>query len=155
MQMYLFRIVCGAVISSILQSLPLRGSIRRLVMLSCGCLMVLLTLTPLLHLDFAALTVKLPEIFSSQMPELSPKNDELLQQLICEQTEETITNKAQSYGILCTASVTLQYDSEIGSYLPYSVRLNVSQSSGTLDAFRNFITQELAIPEERQTWVLN
>lgn len=124
-------------------------------MLSCGCLMVLLTLTPLLHLDFAALTVKLPEIFSSQMPELSPKNDELLQQLICEQTEETITNKAQSYGILCTASVTLQYDSEIGSYLPYSVRLNVSQSSGTLDAFRNFITQELAIPEERQTWVLN
>lgn len=155
MQMYLFRIVCGAVISSILQSLPLRGSIRRLVMLSCGCLMVLLTLTPLLHLDFATLTVKLPEIFSSQMPELSPKNDELLQQLICEQTEETIEKKAQSYGILCTASVTLQYDSEIGSYLPYSVRLNVSQSSGTLDAFRNFITQELAIPEERQTWVLN
>ncbi len=155
MQTYLFRIICGAVLSAIVQSFPLRGSIRKLVTLACGCLMVLLTVTPLLHLEFDRLTAQIPSEFSIPMPELSDKNDELLQQMICEQTEDLIEQTAQKNGIVCKALVTLRYDSKIGSYVPYSVRLNVSQSTGTLDTLKAFLREDLAIPEERQTWILN
>lgn len=155
MQTYLFRIICGAVLSAVVQSFPLRGTVRRLVALSCGCLMVVLTVTPLLHISFDSLTAKIPSVFSSAMPELSDKNEVLLQDLIREQTEDLIEQTAQEQGVDCTASVTLQYDDEIGNYLPYSVRITVCQSIGTLDALKTFVTEELAIPEERQAWIMN
>ncbi len=155
MQLYLIRIVCGAIISAILQSFPLRGTIRKLVVLSCGCLMVVLTVAPLLRMDFNHLTAQLSSSFSYPMPEVSSRNDELLQQLICEQTEDLIEQTAQAQGTVCTAAVTLKYDETVGSYVPYSVRVSVSQSVGTIDALKAFLTEDLAIPEERQTWVLN
>lgn len=155
MREYLLKIVCGAVITTVLQMLPLRAAIRKILMFGCGCVMVLLTVTPLLHISPDSLRLSLPETVSSQLPELSEKNDAILQELICEQTEDAILQKAQTCGIDCTVSVTLRYDTAVGSYLPYSVRLNVTQSSGTVDELRSFLTQELAIPEERQTWVLN
>lgn len=155
MQTYLYRIICGAAISAAIQTLPLRGTVRKIVLMLSGCLMVILTLAPLARLDFKSLNAVIPETFTAQRPELSDKNDALLQDLICSQTEELIESTALSCGIECTAIVSLQYDKTVGSYLPYSVRLNVTRSEGSFDALKTFLQEQLAIPEERQTWVLN
>lgn len=152
---YLFRFISGAVLSAILLSLPLRQTVRKVLTLSCGCLLILLAVSPLYQADISALTDSLPSLFD--IPEVAEKgsNDELLQSLICQQTEELIAQKAAEFGIAAEASVKLRYDEAVGSYLPDAVTVTVTGSERTLEPLRQYITQELAIAEERQTWKLN
>lgn len=155
MQSYLFGIVAGAVLTAVVMSLPLRASLRKIAQLACGCLLVIVTLAPLVRADLRESLREQP-IFTEQLPGVTVSdNDELLQQLIKEQTEALINEKAKEFSITAAAEVELRYDSEIGSYVPYRVKMKVSESKGTLEPMREYLSAQLGIPEERQQWILN
>lgn len=153
-QTYLIRLITGAVLCAILLSLPLQKTNRKLLSLSCGCLMILLTVSPLLQVDVQALTARLSGLIEPLPQAEVSSNNELLQTLICTQTEELIEKKAEELGITVQAEVTVQYDDTVKSYLPYRVKLTVTGSRGSMESLRDYLTCELAIPEERQTWKL-
>lgn len=153
-QAYLFRIVCAAALSSLVLSLPLQKQLKRLLGLVCGCVMVLLTLTPLCALDIQTLMHTLPPLIENDISVPDGQNDALLQALICEQTEQVIADKAKALGLTAQAEVTVRYDETVGSYLPYGVTVTVS-GEGSKDALKRFVTEELAIAEARQIWILN
>lgn len=135
-------------------SLPLRASLRKIAGFACGCLLVILILSPLVKVDLNQLLRELPELTLPDPNIEISDNDALLQQLICEQTASVIAQKAGELMISAEAEVILRYDSEIGSYVPDSVRITVFESKGTIEPLREYISKELAIPEERQTWIL-
>lgn len=152
---YLFRLVCAAAMSSAVLSLPLQKQLKRLLGLACGCILVLLTLTPLCNLDLPTLLRSLPPLIQEDAPFSDTQNDALLQKLICEQTAAVIEEKAEELGITVRAEVTVKYDETIGSFLPYRVTVTVLGGEGSKEALRRFVTEELAIAEERQIWILN
>lgn len=151
---YLFRVISGAVISAVLLSLPLQKPLKKILGFSCGCLMILLTLTPLIGADWDSLFAQIPQVFETVPQAQVQDNDELLQNLIAEQTAERIVQTAETMGIRAEAEVRVQYDDAVGSYVPYRVTVTVSESTGSLDGLREFLSAELAIPEERQIWKL-
>lgn len=153
-KVYLFRIISGAVLSAVFLSLPLKRSLHTTLGLSCGCLMVILTLSPLVKIDIDENISRIPAFFEHSSQAEVQSNDQLLQELICEQTEEIIEKKASELGISAEAEVSVKYDEAVGSYLPYKVNIVVSESGGTLDGLKEFLSRELAIVEERQTWEL-
>lgn len=152
---YLFRLISGAVLSAVFLSIPLRQSVKKVLGICCGCMMILLVLSPLVRLDVRQLVADFPSLWEEfGQAQGSNANEELLQSMICEQTQTVIEQQAKSLGITAQAAVQLRYDETVGSYVPYSVKLTVSESNGTLDALRIYLKNELAIPEERQTWIL-
>lgn len=152
---YLFRVICGAVISAVFLSVPLQKPLKNILGFSCGCMMILLTLTPLVGIDWDACIEQLPQVFETVPQEQVQSNEELLRDLIAEQTAELIEQTAEELGIRVDAEVGVQYDETVGSFVPYSAEITVYESKGSLDGLRAFLTSELAIPEERQVWKLN
>lgn len=151
---YLFRLISAGILTSVLLSVPLQKPIRRVLALACGCALVLLTLSPLLTFDLQAVLRSLPSAFQVDGSLHTEKNDALLQDLICSQTEELIVNTAAEMHIKAQAEVTVQYDESIGSYLPYSVTVTIYEGGASLEELRRFLTVDLAIPEARQTWIM-
>lgn len=151
---YLFRLICAGILSSAVLSVPLQKPIRRVLSLACGCVLVLLTLSPLLSVDLSTVIRSLPSVFDGDISVQTEKNDKLLQELICTQTEELIVKTAAEHGIRAEAEITVRYDETIGSYLPYSATVTVYESGASTEELRQFLTDDLAIPEARQTWIL-
>ena len=152
---YLFRVICGAVISAVILSVPLQPPLKKILGFSCGCMMILLTLSPLVGMDWDTCIEQLPQVFDALPQEQVQSNEDLLRDLIAKQTAELIEQTAEEMDIRADAEVGVQYDEAVGSFVPYSAEITVYASKGSLDGLRAFLTSELAIPEERQTWKLN
>lgn len=148
------RLVSASVLCAILQSVPLQNAMKKILSAACGCMIALLAIAPLANIDVAAYLSQLPSWIETVPLQEVQSNEELLKELICEQTEQLIEQKAEEYDIGAEADITLKYDETVGTYLPYSVILTVRQSDGTMDGLRRYIADELSIPEERQTWRL-
>ena len=149
----LFRIVAAALAVSLINVIPMKQSLRRVIRAGCGALLLLTVLTPLLRLRNVDPKDYLSQfqIDDSMIDEAVRDGQTRAQALITGQTEAYIWDKAAALGAEVRAKVTLAALSEHYSY-PYAVTLRGRWTAAQRQALSDYIAQTLGIPPERQTW---
>ena len=151
---YLLALTAAAFLVSLAQALPIKGAARRMVRLACGLFLCLVLLGPLLRLRFGDLRAyldrfSLPEAGSEAV---EAENQRLAGQIIKEQTETYILDKAGELGAEVTVEVGLRALSPHYSY-PDTVTVTGLLTAAQRAELSAYISDFLDIPGERQTWI--
>ena len=136
---YLTAVVAVSMIAVLASALSHGSRMERVVRFAAGLLALLVCVTPLLRLDARTLTDVLEQAERALDYDASGTDrtrQDMLRDLIRENTERTIEKQAEALGMLVRADVTLT-----GTLDPEQVR-----------ALSEFLSQSLGIPTERQTW---
>ena len=136
---YLTAVVAVSMIAVLASALSHGSRMERVVRFAAGLLALLVCVTPLLRLDARTLTDVLEQAERALDYDASKTDrtrQDMLRDLIRENTERTIEKQAEALGMLVRADVTLT-----GTLDPEQVR-----------ALSEFLSQSLGIPTERQTW---
>ena len=136
---YLTAVVAVSMIAVLASALAHGSRMERVVRFAAGLLALLVCVTPLLRLDARTLTDVLEQAERALDYDASGTDrtrQDMLRDLIRENTERTIEKQAEALGMLVRADVTLT-----GTLDPEQVR-----------ALSEFLSQSLGIPAERQTW---
>lgn len=147
---WLLSIVVTSLAVSLAETLVTVGTLRRVLSMTGGLILLLVVLQPLLRVDLKNLKLDLSQYQESveqRRTELEKADDEQLAKLIAEKTESYISDKAKQLGLTCTARVTTK-TGENGVPYPASATLSCAPSA-ELSAY---LEQELGIPKERQSW---
>ena len=150
---YLMALVAAALLAGLLQSLPVKGGVKRMLSLGCGLFLCIVLLRPLLELRFGDLSeyldaFALPE---DQMQDVQEENQLLAGEIIKEQTETYILDKANELGVEVTVEVGLQALSDTYRY-PYQVTITGILTPAQQEELSEYITEIFGIPGERQIW---
>ncbi len=150
---YLFAIVATALAVSLISSFPQRKSIRQVVTLCGGLILLICLLRPVIYLKFGDLQDFLSqyEVDESLISQVLEDGQNETARLITAQTEEYILDKAAQLGASVEAEVTLSALSDSYQY-PYSVTLRGRWTPAQKENLTQYISQTLGIPEERQIW---
>lgn len=152
---YLLAIVAVSLLTAILLSLLPKGGVRRAAGLTCAMALAVVVLRPAAVLDGESLSRAIArlEMESEQVRTgVEVKNRELVAAIIKQNAETYILDKAASMGLELLAEVTV----EGGSGYPYPAAavLTGSPTPDQQKKLEAYITENLAIPAERQTWKL-
>ena len=138
---------------AVLASALSHGSrMERVVRFAAGLLALLVCVTPLLRLDARTLTDVLEQAERALDYDASGTDrtrQDMLRDLIRENTERTIEKQAEALGMLVRADVTL---TEEEYPQPWSATLTGTLDPEQVRALSEFLSQSLGIPTERQTW---
>ena len=132
---------------TVVQTLALEGTLRKIVGFTGGLLLLAALLQPVLKTDLAGLRLDFSEYraaVETRTEELNAAGKEELAALIAGRTAAYISDKADALGLAVTARV----ETEEGTSLPVSVELTGPYSRSLAD----WIAEELGIPAERQVW---
>ena len=132
---YLTAVVAVSMIAVLASALAHGSRMERVVRFAAGLLALLVCVTPLLRLDDASGTDR--------------TRQDMLRDLIRENTERTIEKQAEALGMLVRADVTL---TEEEYPQPWSATLTGTLDPEQVRALSEFLSQSLGIPTERQTW---
>lgn len=150
---YLLSVIAAALLAAAAMSLLPKGSVRRVLGLCCGMLLAVTALRPVLRLDETALSQSLAR-FQMQAETartgIEVKNRELVAAIIKSNTETYILDKASALGLEAEVEVTVEL--EAAYPYPSAVTLTGSASAAQKQALRDYISENFAIPAERQTW---
>ena len=149
----LLRVIAAALTVSLLDLLPVKKSLRRIISAGCGALLLLTLMEPVLTLRDVD-----PEKFLSQyrmdermINDAVQAEQKKTEALITEQTEAYILDKAASLGARVRVEVTLAALSESYSY-PYALTLTGRWTPRQQRELSAYLSTTLGIPPERQTW---
>ena len=150
---YLLSIVAAALLTTLARSLIPEGGVRRVASVVCGLLLALCALSPLLQLDIddAAQSIARIRMENETLRTgVEVKNRELVNQIIKQNTQTYILDKAASMGLALQAAVEMRDD---GAYpYPYRVTLTGVCTEAQRLQLTRYIEENLAIPAERQAW---
>lgn len=150
---YLLSVIAASVLTVLVRSVVPDGAVKRAASVICGVLVMLCALSPLLSIDSEQIA---QSIWRTQMQTealqtgVEVKNRALVSDIIKEKTQTYIWDKAASIGLDVTVEVEMRDDGEY----PYAYAVTLTGIAG--EAQRRTLTQtiseNLAIPAERQTW---
>ena len=142
---YLTAVVAVSMIAVLASALSHGSRMERVVRFAAG-------VTPLLRLDARTLTDVLEQAERALDYDASKTDrtrQDMLRDLIRENTERTIEKQAEALGMLVRADVTL---TEEEYPQPWSATLTGTLDPEQVRALSEFLSQSLGIPTERQTW---
>ena len=147
---WLTAVLATAVLLSLAERLAPEGSLRKLVSLTGGLILLLVLVRPVvgawpgdIRLDYEEQSAGVER----RLEELQTENGEKLAELIAEKTEAYISDKAAEYGLDCKAAVTVAPNGD-GVPVPWSAELSCAPS----EALAEELEQALGIPRERQVF---
>lgn len=147
---WLTAIVYAAALITVAENLTPEGTLRKIVSLVGGLMLLLVLIQPLTRLNLGDLQLDgawyAAEIGARQQ-ELEKSGQEELARLIAEETEAYISDKAAGMGLDCEAEVATEPGAD-GVPIPWSVELDCAPSAELMV----WLAQELEIPEERQVF---
>lgn len=154
MKGYLLSILAAATICGIVTKLTAGQTLTSgIIKLIAGLFLTVTIVSPFVKLQignlatyFEDLEARTEDIITDG--EISVRNE--LKQIILQNTEAYILDKASSYG------VTLQVRAEIGNLdtmIPNSVTLEGNVSPYIKQQIQKLIAEDLGIPEEKQIWI--
>ncbi len=151
---WIISVTCAAMLAAVLQTLLPKGGAGAAGRLAGGLLLLIATVQPLVGLDYDSLAqalaqLRLEQSISSQ--ELAELNSGLLEELIEEQTQSYILDKAEELGMTCQVTVTCERQEE-GLPIPSSVTVSGSFTQEQVDSLSQIIEADLAIPVYDQTY---
>lgn len=149
---YLTAVVAVSMIAVLASALAHGSRMERVVRFVAGLLALLVCVTPLLRLDARTLTDVLEQAeraLDYDAAGTDRTRQDMLRDLIRENTERTIEKQAEALGMLVRADVTL---TEEEYPQPWSATLTGTLDPEQVRALSEFLSQSLGIPTERQTW---
>ena len=157
MKTYLLAVAAVALLCSFVQSLVPEGSARRAATLAAGLLAAIVILRPIMALrtdDFAAAISRGMMTEEIARTQIETDNRDAIAAIIKEKCEAYIWNKAEREGVAVqSVEVTLTGD---GSYpTPNGASVVGKYTKGQRENVTRWIEENLAIPEERQSWTWN
>ncbi len=153
MKNYLFSVAAVSLLGALLAVLIPEGGARRTVRFGCGILTALVTLSPLVELDYDDIAKQLAQLrleSEAARTGVEVQNRELQARIISEQAAAYIWDKADSLGLALEIEVETA-DRGSGLY-PYSASLHGTCGVADRAVLSRYIEQNLAIPAERQVW---
>lgn len=139
-------------VSFVLALLP-KGKIRAIFKFCGALLLILVVITPLTKLDveaFAQAIAKQQMQIEQMRTGVEINNREILSELIKQQSEAYVLDKAESLGITVTVDITLN---EEGDYpYPGSVILSGNASQEDQQYLSKIIAEDIGVPTECQEW---
>ena len=150
---YLIRVTAAAILGAIIRRLAPSGGAGRAARLGAGLLVLVTAFGPIASIHPASATQDLVrQGYGDPLTtaEFSKTVNDLLTELITEQTEAYILDKARELGLTLTAEVTARVEDTYP--VPYSVKLCGSPTASQKAALTEVIEAELKIPKERQEW---
>lgn len=151
---WIIGITCGAMLCAVLQAFLPKGGLGKAGRLAGGLVLLIVTVQPLIGLDYDCLARTLTEYRlaeSGYTGSLTEMSGSLLKEIIEEQTEAYILDKAEEIGFQCEAAVTYDWD-ETGVPYPSAVRI-VSSATGEQEArLARVIEAELGVPAGSQVY---
>ena len=152
---WLIAVTCTAMIIAVADSITPGGTIKRIGKLTGGVVLVIVLLTPVIGLDYSALSIALAESrmasggYSAQ--EAGNLSAQLMKTIIAEQTGAYILDKATNLGAHCEVEVFCSLTDDNIPY-PSSVVISGTLNKGQQEELSRAIEAELAIPREMQTF---
>lgn len=154
MRDYLSAIVAACLLLVPATALVRRESLRKLLRMLGGALLLLVILRPLVGLDMQALAAQLRQLegdYALDVDGLTQNIQNQMASYIKEATEAYIEEKAEALGALLQAEVKLS----AGEYpTPVSVRLIGTATPEQVAQLGELLAQELGLPSEKQEWRL-
>lgn len=151
---YLLSIVAVSLLAGIFSALVPRGSVHRTVTFLCGLAVILVTLGPIVQIDFDQIAQAMTQarVQAEEASEgVAIDNEELMSELIKEKAEAYIWDKAVSYGIV-PSEITVEVNTEGDYPYPYSVEIRGTFTSDQQVRLTRDLEENLAIPSQRQEW---
>lgn len=151
---YLIRLTAAAILGAMVRRLAPSGGAGRAARLGAGLLVLVTAFAPLVSLNPVSATQDLVRHGYADpltTEKFSKTVNDLLSELITEQAEAYILDKAQEFGLTLTVEVTAKVENTYPQ--PDSVRLSGSPTAAQKAALTEIIAAELKIPEERQEWL--
>lgn len=140
----------AGIIAEFSDSKSATGMITRMV---CGLFLAFTVINPLTNLNFGILESFSQDTVINTQPVISAGTtlaEESMAQLIKQETEAYILDKAQSLGCVLEAEVTVVE----GQYpIPESVRICGTISNQNRRQLEDFLERELGISKENQQWI--
>ena len=156
MRAYLLTVAAAAGLFSLTVAVLPAGRVRKTAQFTGALLLILTVLAPIIRLDSADLAKAIAkiQIDTGTLQSDAKRNDrELMAQLIKEECQTYILDKAAELGISVTAEVTLSEGSEYP--YPVSVILRGSPWEQARKRLSSIIECDLGIPPDRQEWIDN
>lgn len=154
MRQWIIGITCGAMLCAVLQVFLPKGGLEKAGRLAGGLVLLIVTVQPLVGLDYDSLARSLTEyrlIESGYSEDLTEMSGSLLKEIIEERTEAYILDKAEAIGFECEASVTYDWDGE-GVPYPSAVRIVSSADAEQERRLAQVIEADLGVPADRQIY---
>ena len=153
MKGYLLRLTAASILAALMRKLSPKGGSGKAVDLAAGLLVLLTALGPFGQADTlgAAQILQDMESFQTAEEDFSSRRQELMEELIREETEAYILDKAEELGMEIAVDVSLiEMD---GTAIPWQVTLTGSFTSLQRLELAAMIQSKLNIPKERQEWL--
>lgn len=151
---YLLSVTAGAVLCGLLGSLTGQtGSFSGLYKLISGIFLCFLVISPLTKVELTDLSryaVDLMESSRAAAQEGEEAGDDMLRQIITDETRAYIMDKARSYGADVQVDITLSEDEPP---VPLGCTIRGSISPYVKQQLKKILIQDLGIPEEHHTWI--
>ena len=150
---YLLHVASAGFLLSLALAVVPKGRVQQVARFVGGLVLILTVITPIMKLDTDDLARSISRFHMTIQQDrtgVEIDNRNILAQLIKEQCQAYILDKAEALGFAVSAEITL---SEEGDYpYPVSVILQTEASQKERDHLENIIVQDLGIPPERQEW---
>ena len=150
---YILSVVAAAILCACISLFPGKESgSRKMITAICGAFLVFVMIAPLKNFDFSFYSDYFSEINDLVQDAVSDgKNsaNDSLSAIITEETESYILDKAATLGADITVEITL--DSSIPP-IPSRITIKGAVSPYVKQMLTQYITQQLGIPKEAQTW---
>ena len=153
LQTYLLRLITAALLVAVAVAITPEGRVKRVVRFAGGLLLAALLLRPAGEMDFTAMSRAIARVqmeYNENATGIRAASSQVQSAIISQQTQAYILSKAESMGLALQVSVETRID---GVYpYPWTVTLTGPVSAGEKEVLARYIEENLAIPEERQTW---
>ena len=151
---WLIGITAAAMVVAVSECLVPEGTVKKIGKLTCGLLMLIAILRPVVSLDYSVMSGMLADYrlaASGYGAALEVENQRLIKDIIEEETSAYIQNKAAEVGASCTVEVTCKND-DAGNLYPDSVCITGELTNEQTDTLRRLIESDLAIPAQNQQY---
>lgn len=151
---WLVGVTCAAVVVAAAESLTPQGTIKKIGRLTGGLVLLLAMLQPLAGwrgLDLGDWLEDYQSRVEGYSGRLEEENQNLMEQIIVEETGAYIVDKAAQLDLVCTVRVTTETGKE-GVPIPVSAEIRGPYTAQQREELTRIIADELGIPEERQSY---
>ncbi len=150
---YLLGIISAALLISLAQALIPGQRMRRAAGLTGGLILILVVLAPLRTISFADIAQQMSRLWmdaDAAQTGISVDNRDLIAAIIKDKTEAYILDKAGQLGCRVTVQVEVEADAQYP--YPCAAVLIGTWTEEQREALRSYMSADLAIPEDAQTW---
>ena len=149
--------LCGcSILISLFRTLMPGGKFKRVMELAGGLLLLIVVLSPVVHLDEFHFQEKISQFLSvsdAMELEYASDNREAMDRIISENCTEYILDKAESLGM--AVDVKIQMDEDAAVSYPIGVTIYGAYNSDQKSQMSVILEQDLGIPPSEQEWIKN